>query len=36
MNTTFAKYLKAHTPVGGSIATWQRMSCIPGNVGRKF
>ena len=35
MNTTFTKLMKAHAPVNGYMAIWQRCSRIFGRVGTK-
>jgi hypothetical protein len=35
MNTTFTKLMKAHAPVNGYIAIWQRCSRPLGVVGTK-
>jgi hypothetical protein len=36
MKTMFSKYLKTHVSAIGTIASWQRMSCISGDVGGNF
>ena len=35
MNTTFTKLMKAHAPVNGCMAIWQRCSRLMGVVGTK-